>query len=379
MDFNTENFTQNQTTKKKQKQGFFMKFNILLQSLQGVKLIDKVFFSRDLAFILRAGMPLSKALLILRKQAKKAYFKKIIYCLKKDIEKGLSFTEALKKHPKVFDETYVNLVNTGEVGGNMERVLDELSVYLKKEYDFRKKLIGAMIYPVIILVFMVLLCILMLAFILPRLSKLFIEMGVELPLITKILIQASFFMQKFYYLVILGFAGIIVAFWRLKKVEKIKQKFYPLLLYVPVVNNLIRKIQIARFTRSASSLLKSGLSIILVLKVTAKANTNVLYKNALLDVVDKVKKGDGIGVSLEQYAKLFPAMVVQMTQVGEETGNLSEIWEKLADFYEEEVDQLVKNLSTIIEPFLMILMGVGVGFLAISFLMPIYSFISQIE
>jgi type IV pilus assembly protein PilC len=345
----------------------------LLSRFRGVSLIEKMMFTRHLAVMIKAGLSLNRALTVLAKQSKSPKFKKIINQMEKDIRGGQSFGDVLAKHPKVFDVLYVNMVRVGETGGNLEEVLRLLAEQMKRDHELKSRVKGAMMYPAVIIVAMIGIGILMMVMVVPKLIETFIELNIELPLSTRIVIGLSNFLQNH---LIAGLIGliIIIVLMRLglknKQTQRIIHKIY---LHLPVFSDLTQKVNSARFARTFSSLIEGGVAIVKALQVVAGTLGNVHFKEALLDAAEQVQKGEALSRALIKYENLYPPMVIQMIRVGEETGSLSEILKTLADFYEEEVTNKTKGLSSIIEPVLMVIIGTVVGFFAISMIQPMYS------
>ncbi len=338
-----------------------------------ISLIDRVLFTRYLEVMLKAGLSLVKALHILAEQTENRKLKKVIETLGSDLEAGSTLHQAMKKHDDVFSELYVSVIKTGEASGTLDKSLDQLATQLKKDRDLVKKVTGAMIYPALIFLGMGGLGFVMMTFVLPKLTSIFEEFDTTLPLPTRILILVSNFMAVHSLwiiaaLVIFGF--LLVRFVRSKTGHKI---FHFLYLRIPVISGIVKKFNIARFVRNLGSLLASGLPILRALEIVADALGNVYYKKAVKVSIEDVGRGLSLGKTLAQDSLLFPPVVTQVIQVGEETGSLDEILGRLATFYEEDIDQTMKNISTIIEPILMLIMGGAVGVMAVSIILPIYS------
>jgi len=343
-----------------------------------VSLVEKMVFSRHLAVMIEAGLSLNRALQILSKQSKNPKFKKIIDRIEDNVRQGKSFSDSLALYPKVFDNIYVNMVRVGESGGNLNEVLKMLSEQMRKDHELISRVRGAMIYPSVIIVAMFGIGILMMIMVVPKLTDIFTEIEMDLPLSTKVIIAISNFLEHNYIWGIIILIGLAIAIKLLYKIKSVKKVFHKVYLYLPIFGSLTKKVNSARFSRIISSLIKSGVSIVQSLQIVAGVLTNIHFKNALLEASQEVQKGKELSVSLDKYKNLYTPMVVQMIDVGEKTGNLSEILETLADFYEEEIDNTTKNLSSIIEPVIMIIIGGAVGFFAVSMIQPMYSMMSGI-
>ncbi len=265
------------------------------------------------------------------------------------------------------------MVRVGEKGGTLEEVLKILAQHLKKDHDFKSKVRGAMVYPAVILVTMVGIGILMMVVVMPKITAMFEELKVDLPITTQILIVISKFLSRYFYLAAIIFIVLLAAIIKIARTPKGKQIISLILLHLPFFNKIVKKINCARFARSFCSLMKSGVAIVESLNISAQTVGNFFYSKALVDAGTEVKKGKKLQESLEKHKELFPILVDQMIGVGEETGELENIMEKLADFYEEEVTNITNNLTSIIEPILMIILGAIVAFFAISMIQPMYS------
>ena len=352
---------------KKKKKG------ILKISLNRISLIDKLMFTRHLSVMIGAGFSLNQALELLVKQTQNPNFKKIIRGLVEDIRKGTTLADSMTKHPRVFNDFFVSMIAVGEKGGSLEEVLKMLARYSKREHNLRSAIKGAMFYPVVILIAMVGIIIMMMLVVVPKMTAIFEDMEIELPLTTQILIGASKILGKYFYIGIIIFlvsVFVLVKFYRSRSGKRI---FGFVSLRAPLFGKISKKVNCARFARSFSSLLKSGVPIIEALKVTSRTLGNIFYSDSLVGIANKVREGKKVQECLEEYQYLYPILVIQMVGVGEQTGELSEIMERLADFYEEEVRNITDNLASVIEPILMIVLGGAVGFFAISMLQPMYS------
>jgi type IV pilus assembly protein PilC len=338
-----------------------------------VTLVEKVMFARHLAVMIGAGFSLHKGLEVLAKQTKNSNFKRIINDITNRIKKGETLAGSLAKYPKVFNNFFVSMVKVGEKGGNLEEVLKILADYLKKEHEFRAKVRGAMVYPAVIVIAMIGIGILMMVVVMPKLTAMFEELKVELPFATRVIIAISNFLVNYFVIGILILLAFIVIVFRFLQTKKGRQFLSWFFLKTPPFNKITRKMNCAKFARGFSSLMKSGVPVVESLNITAQTVGNFYYSKSLAEAATEVKKGKKIQESIEKNKEIYPVLVSQMIGVGEETGQLSEITERLAGFYEEEVKNITDNLASVIEPVLMIIIGVIVGFFAVSMIQPMYS------
>ncbi len=341
--------------------------------LKRVSLAEKMIFIKNLGVMIKAGIPIPRALEILSKQTKARYFKEILTSLREDVQTGKSLSECMMKYPKVFPPLFSSTIRIGEMGGSLEEVLEVLAIQLEKENGIRTKVKGAMIYPSVIVFAMVIIGILIMIFVVPSLTKIFTDMDIPLPLTTRIIIGSSGFLRDNMLVTLVALIALPVGFIYFKGTPKGKKALHYLILHAPIINNISQKVNTARFSRSLSSLLKSGVSIVKALEIISESLDNVYFQEALLSASKKVQKGSPLNKSIEDRPDLFPPMVAQMIKVGEETGSSEQVLAQLADFYEREVDELTKNLSSVIEPVLIMFIGGAVGVFAISVIQPMYS------
>lgn len=340
-----------------------------------VKFEELVNFTRQLATMINAGLPLATALSILEEQSK-TEMAKLTGNLLKDVEGGLSFSTALDKYRENFSRIYVQLVRAGEMGGVLDEVLNRLAITMEKEKDFRAKTKGAMVYPIIIVLAMIAVAIVMMVAVVPKLTTMYQDFGAELPAATKVLMNISGFFVKFWWVVvfILGIIGLAIRGF--KKTPQGDLTINTLILKLPIIGVLQQKIVLTDFTRTLSLLLGAGVSLLEALDVVASAIGSAVYRNQLKEVNKQVEKGVTLSDAIAHYEN-FPAILFQMIAVGEETGKLDEILGKISEYFEKESEYAIKNLTTAIEPMIMILLGLGVGFIVIAIIMPIYSLTSQ--
>lgn len=342
-------------------------------SLTGVPLKEKVFFARNFRLMIKAGIPLPKSLKILSSQTQNKQMHEVLLKAREEVIKGKKLSEALKKWPKVFSSLFCNMIEIGEETGNLEEVLKNLSDQMEKTYNLKAKVKGALIYPAVIIVAMTGIGILMLVMVVPRLSKTFDELGMELPLTTRLIISGAEFIVDFWYIaaiIAIVLAVIARISIKTKKGSKIIDKIS---LKAPIVSPIISGSNTAYTARTLSSLISSGVPIVRALKITAKTLGNFYFREAMDESAKEVKKGIKLSDALAPYSEIYPFSFAEMIAVGEETGETSDILEKLADFSENEVENLTNNLAAVIEPVIMIVIGTAVGFFAVSMIQPMYS------
>lgn len=333
-------------------------------------------FTRQLATMINAGLPVTEALLILRNQSSES-MQRVVSQILADVQGGESFSKSLLKQPKVFPPTYVALIKSGETGGVLDKVLIRLADNLEKQQEFRGKVKGALIYPAIIIVGMVAVGIVMMVFVIPQMTELYGEFEADLPAPTRILIGISDFFVKFWPLLLLLVAGGFYAFSLYRKTKNGRRKTDELYFKLPVMGEIQRKIILAELTRTLSLMVGSGVSILDGLNISSGVVSNVVISEALDDAAKRIQKGFPLAYSFAKHPEAFPYILSQMIAVGEETGKMDEVLQKVSNIFEEESNQAVKTLSSTIEPVVMILLGLGVAFLVIAIILPIYNLTSQ--
>ena len=343
-----------------------------ISRLKPVSLIDKMVFTRNLAVMIGAGLSLTKALGALMEEASSKKFKNVISDINNSIIKGTSFAESLKLHKKVFGDLFINMVESGETSGKLEKVLKLLARQMKRDHDLRSRVKGAMMYPAIIIIALFGIGALMMIYVVPTLAQTIKELGVPLPITTQIIIFISDMMVNYVLWVLLALIITGVGFFRLIKTKKGKAIFDTLILKLPIFGLLIKKVNVARMTRTLSYLISSGVPIVRSLEITGSILGNTLYREALAEAAVDIQKGRQLNEILRDYPNIFQPIVIQMIQVGEETGKITSMLLRVALFFEEDVNNTTKNLSTIIEPILMVIIGTIVGFFAVSMMQPIY-------
>jgi type IV pilus assembly protein PilC len=340
---------------------------------------DITVFTRQLATMINAGLPLTEALLILRTQAKPA-LQKVIAQVLADVESGLSLSSAMAKHPDIFSPSYIALVKSGEVGGVLDNVLVRLADNMEKEQEFRGKVKGALIYPAIIVTGMIGVALVMMIFVIPRLLSLYDEFGaaIELPLPTRILMFVTGVLTKFWPILLLLLVAGGYAFQAYRKTPKGKRKVDEYILKIPIFGDLQRQVIMAELTRSLSLMVGAGVSILESLNISAEVVGNQVIADALKDAAKQVEKGFPVAFAFAKHSDAFPYILSQMVAVGEETGKMDEVLAKVSHVFEVESDQKVKALTSSIEPIVMVFLGIGVGFLVIAVILPIYNLTAQL-
>lgn len=343
----------------------------------GIKKIDISRFTRQFATMIGAGLPMVQCLEILASQSENKELCKVISDVKEGVEGGSTLSDSLARHVKVFDQLYTNMVEAGEMGGALDSILVRLAVYREKADALVRKVKGAMIYPAIISVVAIGVTFAMLTFIVPVFAKMFGSLGAELPGPTKVILDISNFLQSNILIILgLGIAGV-VAFIYWIRTETGRAQFDAFLLKAPVIGNLVRKSSVARFTRTLGTLLASGVSILDALEITAKTAGNVIIARAIKRAVMSIAEGDTITSPLKE-SGVFPPMVTQMISVGEKTGGLDEMLQKISDFYDEEVDDAVSALTSIIEPVIIVFMGIIIGAIMVAMYLPMFDIIGKL-
>ncbi len=333
---------------------------------------DIVIFTRQLSTMIDAGLPLVQGLEILSKQQENPTFKTVLTAIKVDVETGTTFADAMRKHPKVFDNLFSNMIEAGETGGILDTILARLAIFMEKSMALKEKIKGAMTYPVICLAIAALILVVILVFVIPVFDEMFASFGSALPVPTQIVVTMSNVFQKNFVWIAMG---IFAIFYTVKKIYASKTGKYrmdAMFLKAPVAGPLIRKVAVSKFTRTLSTMLQSGVPILDALQVVAKTSGNKVIEAAIFRVAESIAEGRPIAEPLEE-SGVFPNMVVQMINVGESVGALDTMLGKIADFYDGEVDQAVENLTAMIEPFMMVLLGGMIGGLVIAMYLPIFS------
>jgi len=333
---------------------------------------DVVIFSRQLSTLVSAGVPIVQGLTILEQQAEAPSFKFVVGGLRSDIEAGLSIADAMAKHPNAFTELYVAMIRAGEVGGILDTILERLSAYLEANEALKSKVKSAMMYPTVVFSAAGLITIFLIVFVIPIFKDIFSGFGAELPFVTRVIIGISDFLRAklLYMLPFIG--GAVWGFKKWMKTAKGQEKIDEISLKLPVIGILVKKVAIAKFSRTLGTLIKSGVPILQGLETVAKTAGNKVIERAINASRDSIKEGGRISDPLKK-ANIFPPMVIQMISVGEETGGLDNMLNKIADFYDAEVDVAVKGLTSMIEPLIMIVLGLVIGTIVIAMFMPMFA------
>ncbi len=343
----------------------------------GVKRKDMVVFSRQFATMINSGLPLIQCLEILAKQVENKHLAKIVQEVSSDVEAGNTLSDSLAKHSKVFTPMFINMVSAGEAGGILDRVLHRLAEYIEKSNNVRRKVKGALIYPAVVMFVAICVTIFLLVFVIPTFAQLFESSGLDLPFLTRFTIAASHFMMTAWPWMLFFVTGLIYAVHKYYKTDQGQLRIDNLSLKLPGIGELLRKASIARFSRTLGTLLGSGVAILDAMEITATTSGNRVIQEAVMTARSSIATGDTISEPLSK-SSAFPPMVVHMIRVGEETGNMDDMLNKIADFYEEEVDVAVETLTSIIEPVLIVGIGLIVGGMVISMYLPIFRLASAI-
>lgn len=343
-----------------------------------IKLSDLAVFNRQFATMIDSGLSLLRALNILAEQTESAALARIIGEVRQDVEKGSSLSQAMGRHPKAFNHLYIAMVRAGEIGGNLDQTLLQLADTLEKQVGLRHKIKSAMTYPVAVLALVLCILTAMLLFVVPMFKTLYDGLGGTLPLPTRILLKASSLTVHMFPFILVGIIGFVFGFKRWIATDKGRDIFDAFKLKVPVFGKLVHKTAITRFSRTLASLLRSGVPILESLEITSDTVGNTVASRAVKDVQDGVKQGEPIARRMEQHA-IFPPMVVQMLAVGEETGAVDTMLDKVGEFYEQEVAALVASLTSLLEPLLIVVLGGTVGSMVISLYMPMFNIIKLIK
>ncbi len=354
-----------------------VQFKLNLARGGSVSTKDLAIFTRQFATMITAGLPLVQCLDILSQQSESAALKAVVTAVRNDVEAGSTLAEALGKHPKVFDNLFVNMVEAGEAGGVLDDILMRLATYIEKAEALKRKVKSAMTYPLVVMIVAVGTTVFMLLFIIPTFAKIFKDFGGELPLPTKIVLAASNFLRNFWWLGLAIMAAAVVMFKRFYATDAGEKIIDAFKLKMPILGDLLKKAAIARFTRTLGTLISSGVPILTGLEITAKTAGNRVIQEAVLATRSSIREGETIAAPLKQ-SSAFPPMVVQMIAVGEETGALDEMLNKIANFYDDEVNTAVDTLTSIIEPLMIVFMGVLVGGMVVAMYMPMFKLISVV-
>ncbi|MFH0844516.1 MAG: type II secretion system F family protein [Pseudomonadota bacterium] len=337
-----------------------------------VTMKDIVIFTRQFSTMIDAGLPLVQGLNILSDQAENKTFKGILKQINRDVEGGATLAEAMGKHPKVFDNLFVNLVAAGEVGGILDTILRRLAQYIEKSQKLKAKIKGAMTYPIVVVAIAIIVIAVILIFVIPVFEEMFSSFGKALPVPTQIVVTMSRFMKNNIHWCLLGLGGLVYAFKKYRNTSGGRRNTDNISLKLPIFGDMLKKVAVARFTRTLGTMIQSGVPILDALDIVAKTSGNVIIEEVLYEVRASIAEGQTIAEPLSEN-DIFPGMVVQMISVGEATGALDSMLEKIADFYDDEVDAAVEALTSMLEPLLLLFLGGSIGGLVIAMYLPIFS------
>lgn len=342
-----------------------------------VKTSDIILFARQFSTMIDAGLPIIQCLDILYSQQENATFKKMLRSIKDDVESGSTLAEALKKFPNEFDDLFVNMIAAGEAGGILDTILRRLSAYMEKTARLKSKVKGAMTYPIVTLIIAGAVLAVILVFVIPVFEEMFADMGGQLPAFTRMVVTVSDFTKKNVIYIVVGLILFIFAFKKFHSTEKGRAFIDKNILRLPVFGDLIRKVAVSKFTRTMGTMLSSGVAILEALEIVAKTAGNKTIEKAVYTVRSDIAEGRTMADPLIE-SGVFPSMVCQMIAVGESTGALDAMLEKIAEFYDEEVDQAVENLTALIEPFMLVFLGITIGGLVIAMYLPVFKMASNL-
>jgi type IV pilus assembly protein PilC len=340
---------------------------------------EKIFFAEHLSLLTKGGIPLSEAIETLENEAKSRVFRRSLADISQKILEGQRLSKTLEAYPKIFDKFFCNVVRVGEESGTLEENLKYLAQQLKSDYETRKKVSGALIYPIIVVILALVIALSITFFVLPKITGLFQILEIQLPLATRILIKTTIFLKKNFFFLTLGIIFLFFIFKILQRIKFFKFYFDSISLSLPFLNEILKNLNLARFSRTFYTLLKSGMPILDALDICIATQPNEVFKKNLTHVKLRVEQGEKMSRGLKEFPKIFPSVFSQMVTVGEKSGTLEESFLYLANFYQEEVDSTLKNLSGILEPILLILVGLFVAFVALAIIIPIYRFVGSLR
>ncbi len=335
-------------------------------------------FSRQFATMIEAGLNVVQALVILEEQTEDAYFASVVRELRADVEGGMLLSEAMKRHPKIFERLFISMVEAGEAAGILDEVLDRVALHIEKSTQIKRRVKGAMLYPIMVMSFATLVLVGLLLFLVPVFVHIFQQLGGDLPKLTQYVVNVSDLLKHRWYIIFPAFGLSVFGFFKWKKTETGRKQWDRFKLRVPKIGPVVLKVTMARFSRTLSTLVAAGVDIIQALEITGQTSGNWRVENALADVRAKVHEGVPIAQPLVDN-DIFPPMVSQMVKIGEETGELEKMLGKIADFYEDEVDAAIQSLTSIIEPLMMILVGCMVGVIVIAMYLPMFRMLSLVK
>lgn len=356
------------------------KKSVQVSFFNNVGFVEKLIFTKHLAVMIKSGIVIADAIEIIRDQTQNPAFKKVLSEILKDIDNGQSLEKALSRHPKIFDPLFTNLIRVGEESGTLEDNLVYLADQLRKSYEFKKKIIGALLYPAIVLTAALVVGIGISLFVFPQLIELFKSLDVELPITTQILLITATITRDYGVFILIGLIIFIILLRLITRLPSVKGKWHAFLLSLPVIGIFIQNIHLATMCRNLGIMLKSGMPITSALQTEAQATTNLVYKRYLLQLLKGLEKGKSVAEELKSAKfKFMPIMVIKMVEVGEKAGNLDENLVYLGNFFEDDVDNYSRNFATIIEPIVLLMIGLLVAFVALAVISPIYQLTGSIK
>ncbi len=350
----------------------------IFDSFSRVTIKDLAVFCRQFQVMLNAGVPIVNSLDILKLQTEKKKFKEIIEDLYEQVQKGSTFSEALLNHKNVFPEIMINMVEAGEVSGNLDIIMERLSVHFEKEFKIENKVKGAMIYPIILVVAVVAVVSFLLVFVMPTFLGMFEGSGVELPFLTQVLLSISKFLRTRWYIVLGIIASIVLIYKRLMQEKNLRIKRDKFKLKLPIIKNVQIKVASSRFTRTLSTLMSSGVELMKSIEIVSRVTGNEYIATTLIEIKEDLRKGGTLSEPLKRRG-IFPPMIPAMVNIGEESGAIDEVLDKTANFYDEEVDVAINKMTTILEPLMIVIMAVIVGFVVIAMILPMFDMLKTIN
>ncbi len=349
------------------------KFDLWMDFIRRVPEDEKIFFTQNLGVMLKSGLSASRAFRTLAMQTSNTKFKRILIKITRNVEKGITISESMKKFPSTFSPIFISMINAGETSGQLESVLSQLTSQLKRSHEIKNKIKSSLMYPLAILIAMIIIGIGMIVFVIPKMTAIFGDLNAELPLPTRILIGISNWTNKYIFIVAPAVLIIICLIFWLTRKGPCQKIWHKIILSLPIIKKISIKINLAQLSRTLSSLLATDIPIVKSITLTSQVIKNVIYKNSLTQMTSQLEQGKTISSQMKKFPKLYTPIAQQMMQVGEETGEISNILEQLANFYEEDVSNTMDSLPSIIEPVLILTLGCAVGAMAVAIIMPMYS------
>jgi len=367
----------------REKNLFVIEMNVMKEKFyekyfkRSIPIKEKIIFTEQLGIMIKSGISIVEGLQAMQEETENKNFAIIIKKLISDVEGGTPFSKALEKHRSAFSEIYVNMVKAGEQSGKLDLVLIRLSSQLEKEYELRRKIKGALSYPIFVLFALIAVLVLVIAYVIPQLKSVFDDAGISLPLLTRILIGTSSFITHYGFIVLILIVILVIGAIQFRRTTPGRKFFDTIILKIPVFGLLLKKSYMAQFTRTFSSLVASGLPLMDVFRVSGNTIGNVLYEKEIEVMAEQIKAGQPISTILKK-SVFMPKMVGQLASVGEKSGKIDEVFDTLADFFDRDVDNITTNLSAMLEPIIMVVMGVGIGLVVVAIYQPIYGLVNAI-